>query len=252
MFFSGKMGLMGKREAFIMQYDFGTILYWIRIHHTWNKSSVKEPMSKSVRDSKTPVSNKKKQPLSTSSIASELIPIDFGKWQYVAEAVRQGRLGQPRFCDVHVRLGQLTGRRGYDWTCEDGMGGGVLTTVGSHVIDVVSAVTGQRAVRVHGISRSHGTAPSASVGIRRVTSDTFCRYPADQLVFSDVLNIAPPLPSTLRIGISITIVYRITPVLASYFHLPLVLHTVIVYSSIRRTKSFLIGRGSENELRRMG
>ena len=34
MFFSGKMGLMGKREAFIMQYDFGTILYWIRIHHT--------------------------------------------------------------------------------------------------------------------------------------------------------------------------------------------------------------------------
>ena len=54
------------------------------------------------------------------------------------------------------------------------MGGGVLTMIGSHVIDVVSAVINQRAVRVHGCTRT-GLSQS-NPGIRRLTSDKFCSF----------------------------------------------------------------------------
>ena len=54
------------------------------------------------------------------------------------------------------------------------MGGGVLTMIGSHVIDVVSAVIQQRAARVHGSNRT-GLLQSKP-GIRRVTSDRFCSF----------------------------------------------------------------------------
>lgn len=63
----------------------------------------------------------------------------------------------------------------YDWTCEDGMGGGVITVIGSHIIDVVSAVIGQRAIRVHGITRT-GSMNNGGLTIRRVTSDNFCTF----------------------------------------------------------------------------
>lgn len=68
----------------------------------------------------------------------------------------------------------LTLSRSYDWTCEDGMGGGVLTMIGTHVIDVVSAVIRQRAVRVHGVTRTGSTGPVK--GIRRITSDRFANF----------------------------------------------------------------------------
>jgi predicted dehydrogenase len=56
------------------------------------------------------------------------------------------------------------------------MGGGVLCMIGSHVIDVVSAVIGQRAVRVHGICRSGSSLHNSQQGIRRITSDTFSSF----------------------------------------------------------------------------
>ena len=56
----------------------------------------------------------------------------------------------------------------YDWTCEEGMGGGVLTVIGSHVIDIVSAAIRQRAIRVHGMTR-RGLAVKGEVNIRMFT-----------------------------------------------------------------------------------
>lgn len=63
----------------------------------------------------------------------------------------------------------------YDWTCEEGMGGGVLNMIGSHVIDVVSAVIKQRATRVHGITRRE-LAIKGESSIRRITSDRFASF----------------------------------------------------------------------------
>lgn len=36
----------------------------------------------------------------------------------------------------------------YDWTCDERMGGGILTLVGSHIIDLLSHLTGLKATRL--------------------------------------------------------------------------------------------------------
>ena len=122
-------------------------------------------------------------------------------FQYVRNIINEGRIGEVTCCDIHVQLGTLIGERctlpptkqatirflsffflnltlydrnSYDWKCEDGMGGGVLTTIGSHIIEIVSAVLGQRALRVHGVTRA--PLPDANRGIRRITSDNFCSF----------------------------------------------------------------------------
>ena len=57
------------------------------------------------------------------------------------------------------------------------MGGGVLTMIGSHVIDFVSAVLRQRANRVHGVLRTGNLAcAKGASGIRRITSDRFASF----------------------------------------------------------------------------
>jgi len=57
------------------------------------------------------------------------------------------------------------------------MGGGVLTMIGSHVIDFVSAVLRQRATRVHGVTRTGNLAcTKVASGIRRITSDRFASF----------------------------------------------------------------------------
>lgn len=55
------------------------------------------------------------------------------------------------------------------------MGGGVLTLIGSHVIDVISAAIGQRALRVNGTTRK-GLPAKDEVSIRRITSDRFATF----------------------------------------------------------------------------
>lgn len=47
--------------------------------------------------------------------------------------------------------------------------------IGSHVIDVVSAVIRQRATRVHGVTRK-GMPVKGEVSIRRITSDRFVSF----------------------------------------------------------------------------
>jgi len=94
-------------------------------------------------------------------------------FQYVRSIINDNLIGEIDFCDIHVQVGRLN-NESYDWTSEDGMGGGVLTMIGSHVIDVVSAVIQQRAARVHGSNRT-GLLQSKP-GIRRVTSDRFCSF----------------------------------------------------------------------------
>lgn len=56
------------------------------------------------------------------------------------------------------------------------MGGGILTLIGSHVIDLISYLTGQRAVRVHAVVRTFMQITKNINGIRHVTSPDFCSF----------------------------------------------------------------------------
>lgn len=65
---------------------------------------------------------------------------------------------------------------GYDWLCDDTMGGGILALVGSHVIDLIFHLIGQRASRVHAVVRTFTQTTKHINGIRHVTSPDFCSF----------------------------------------------------------------------------
>lgn len=56
------------------------------------------------------------------------------------------------------------------------MGGGIVALVGSHVIDLISYITNQRAVRVHAVVRTFVEKKSNINDIRRVTAPDFCCF----------------------------------------------------------------------------
>ncbi|KAG8201509.1 hypothetical protein JTE90_011185 [Oedothorax gibbosus] len=90
------------------------------------------------------------------------------------KVVRDGYIGNLTLCDVQVQCGSLLHDH-YDWTCDELMGGGLLTNVGSHIIDIITYTTGRRALRVHGMVRTF-TQTCNFKGIRQITSDDFCSF----------------------------------------------------------------------------
>lgn len=90
------------------------------------------------------------------------------------KVVRDGYIGNLTLCDVQVQCGSLLHDH-YDWTCDELMGGGLLTNVGSHIIDIITYTTGRRALRVHGMVRTF-TKTCNFKGIRQITSDDFCSF----------------------------------------------------------------------------
>jgi predicted dehydrogenase len=56
------------------------------------------------------------------------------------------------------------------------MGGGTLNLIGSHIIDVVTFLTGKRATRVHGIVRTYTKSTSHVNGIRQITAPDYSNF----------------------------------------------------------------------------
>lgn len=52
-------------------------------------------------------------------------------------------------------------------------GGGNVTLFGSHLIDLITYLTGQKALRVHGIMKTLTQSTSTINGTRRITSPDF-------------------------------------------------------------------------------
>ena len=52
-------------------------------------------------------------------------------------------------------------------------GGGNVTLFGSHVIDLITYLTGLRAIRVHGVTRTLNSSTSCINGTRRITSPDY-------------------------------------------------------------------------------
>ncbi len=97
---------------------------------------------------------------------------------HMKKAISEGVVGPESditACDIRLQMGCLYLSQ-YNWLCDRTMGGGVLTLVGSHVIDLISYLINQRAVRVHGIVKTFQETSDTINGIRHITSPDFCSF----------------------------------------------------------------------------
>ena len=77
--------------------------------------------------------------------------------------------------DIRIQMGTLFPEK-FDWMCDAAMGGGALNLVGSHVIDLVSYLLEQHAVRVHGVVKAYTQTTAAINGIRQISAPDFCNF----------------------------------------------------------------------------
>ncbi|KAL8602915.1 hypothetical protein ACOMHN_062610 [Nucella lapillus] len=89
--------------------------------------------------------------------------------------IEEGFVGSINVCEVKVHFSINYSDR-FDWMCDEMMGGGALNLYGSNIIDLVSFLTGQRAVKVHGMLKTYTKQTSNIKGIREITSDDFCTF----------------------------------------------------------------------------
>lgn len=92
------------------------------------------------------------------------------------ELVASGYCGKLLVLEARVAMGSLVNGEAYSWMCEPSMGGGALNTVGSHLIDIASFVTGQRVSQVHACLRTFKPHTGKIQGYRSVASDDFCCF----------------------------------------------------------------------------
>lgn len=99
-------------------------------------------------------------------------------FHHMRKAIKEGFLGdlnELTLVDIRVQMGSLLHDK-YDWICDDTMGGGTLSMVGSHVIDLVTFLTGQRAVKIHGVVRTFTKTTALINGIRQISAPDFCSF----------------------------------------------------------------------------
>jgi len=74
-------------------------------------------------------------------------------------------------CDIRLNSPSLIGNSRYSWKCSEEMGGGVLNFFGSHLIDLVIYLLGQKAVCVNAVFRTIQKKTPNVAGIRQITAD---------------------------------------------------------------------------------
>ncbi|XP_067651629.1 glucose-fructose oxidoreductase domain-containing protein 1-like [Haliotis asinina] len=89
--------------------------------------------------------------------------------------IEEGYVGDVTICEVKVHYGAYP-REKFDWMCDELMGGGVLNAMGSNIIDIVTFLTSQKALRVHGMLKTYTKQTEKIKGIREITSDDFCTF----------------------------------------------------------------------------
>ncbi|XP_021956561.1 glucose-fructose oxidoreductase domain-containing protein 1 [Folsomia candida] len=82
-------------------------------------------------------------------------------------------VGQPTLCQCRIEMGPILGNH-FNWMCDDVMGGGNVTLFGSHLIDLITYLTGQKAIRVHGVTKTlTQSTPFINGNTRRIASPDF-------------------------------------------------------------------------------
>lgn len=97
---------------------------------------------------------------------------------HMRKAIKENYLQAPlTLIDVRIQSGCLFNENdSFDWKCEDIMGGGTLNLVGSHVVDLITFLTGQKAIRVHGLVKTFTKTTESINGIRNISAPDFCTF----------------------------------------------------------------------------
>ncbi|KAL4234663.1 Glucose-fructose oxidoreductase domain-containing protein 1 [Mactra antiquata] len=91
------------------------------------------------------------------------------------QLIDDGYLGDLKICEIRVHFWNYPKDK-YDWTCDGIMGGGILNSIGSNLIDIVTYLTSQRAISVHGMLKTYTKQTEKIKGIREITSEDFCSF----------------------------------------------------------------------------
>nr|CAI5839363.1 unnamed protein product [Callosobruchus analis] len=97
---------------------------------------------------------------------------------HMKKALKENYLGTPiTLIDIRIQSDCLFSETcSFDWRCDDTMGGGILNLIGSHVIDLITFLTGQKAIKVHGLIRTFTKNTESINGIRSISAPDFCTF----------------------------------------------------------------------------
>jgi len=85
--------------------------------------------------------------------------------------LREGFLGETiHLVDARIECGSIL-EETYSWCCDSGMGGGVLSVLGSHIIDLLTYLDLGRVMRVNATLKTVTTTTDNIGGIRQITAD---------------------------------------------------------------------------------
>ena len=85
--------------------------------------------------------------------------------------ISRGYLGESvTLMDVRISCASLLDTK-YTWSCDAGMGGGVLALLGSHIIDLLTFLKLGRVIRVHATLHTMTKTTDNIRGIRQITAD---------------------------------------------------------------------------------
>ena len=77
--------------------------------------------------------------------------------------INENYLGHVALLDFRLQMGTLFHDK-FDWLCDATMGGGILNLFGSHLIDLVTFLTQQKAIRANGVVRTYTETTAAIQG----------------------------------------------------------------------------------------
>ncbi len=96
--------------------------------------------------------------------------------QKLKKLLNEGYCGELLAMEAHIKMSSLIQDEPYSWKCESSMGGGALNIIGAHLIDLVTFLSGQHAVKAHATLNTFTPTTSTIRGYRTVTSDDFCGF----------------------------------------------------------------------------
>lgn len=94
------------------------------------------------------------------------------------KSIQDGYIGPANeisMIDVRVQMGSLLNEK-FDWLCDASMGGGALNLIGSHIIDLMTFLTGKRAIRIHGVIKTYTKTTENVNGIRQISAPDFATF----------------------------------------------------------------------------
>ena len=95
------------------------------------------------------------------------------------EMLERGFCGRLLVAEARVTMGSLIRDEAYSWKCDPSVGGGALSIVGSHLVDLLTFTTRSRVRRVQGSLKTFQPQTPAIHGFRRVSSDDYCSFQAE-------------------------------------------------------------------------